>query len=118
MGWQKRWFVLNPHSQQISYFKTEVRVLSCPCWAALLSCRLAAHPGALLRSIAPDAAPLPRPARKAAEEAAGSIDLLLLAACYTTTEMKHHGKGVKLMMLDRCARPSTPPQSPRMLRAH
>eukprot|EP01051_Picozoa_sp_SAG22_P009256 SAG22_NODE_760_length_7411_cov_2.903310_1_plen_537_part_00 len=59
-GWQKRWFVLHPHSQRISYFKAQ-----------------------------------------GAQEASGTIDLALLAACYTTTDVKHHGKGVKLMMLDR-----------------
>lgn len=34
------------------------------------------------------------------EIAAGSIDLSLIAACFTTTETKHGGRGIKLMMLD------------------
>lgn len=38
--------------------------------------------------------------RRADNEPAGYINLELLAACFATTELKHDGKGIKLMMLD------------------
>jgi flagellar hook-basal body complex protein FliE len=38
--------------------------------------------------------------RRTDDEPAGYINLELLAACFATTELKHDGKGIKLMMLD------------------
>ena len=38
--------------------------------------------------------------RQTDEEPAGYIDLQLLAACFATTQQKHEGRGIKLMMLD------------------
>lgn len=38
--------------------------------------------------------------RRTDDEPVGYINLELLAACFTTTELKHAGKGIKLMMLD------------------
>lgn len=39
--------------------------------------------------------------RRTDDEPAGFINLELLAACFATTELKHEGKGIKMMMLDR-----------------
>jgi hypothetical protein len=38
--------------------------------------------------------------KKCDSEATGIIDLSLIAACFTTTEVKHGGRGIKLIMLD------------------